>query len=88
MKNQAEEVPSPGTTNSRATNEDITSVEETNTPIRHRHHRRNHKHHEENHSHHKNHNKHHGIRTRYGLWHKSPKWNRPFDTLASNIIGK
>ena len=88
MKNQAEQIPSSDTTYSQATNANTVQPEETNTPVRHRHHQRNRKHQEENYSHNKIRHGHHTIKTRYGLWHRVAKWNRPFDTLASNIIGK
>ena len=84
IKRQAEEI----TANGPATSEKTKPVEEKNTPIRHHHHGRNRKHQEDNESHNKIHHGHHTIKTRYGLWHRVPKWNRPFDTLASNIIGK
>ena len=88
MKNQAEQIPSSVTTYSPATNANIVQPEEKNTPVRHRHHQRNRKHQEENNSHNKIRHGHHTIKTRYGLWHRAPKWSRPFDTLASSIIGK
>ena len=84
VKEQAEEI----TANGPATNEKTKPVEEKNTPIRHHHHGRNRKHQEENDSHNKMRHGNHTIKTRYGLWHRVPEWNRPFDTLASNIIGK
>ena len=84
IKEQAEEI----TANGPTTNEKTKPVEKKNTPIRHHHHGRNRKHQEDNDSHNKIHHGHHTIKTRYGLWLRVPKSNRPFDTLASNIIGK
>ena len=84
IKEQAEEI----TANGPTTNEKPKPAEEQNTPIRHHHHGRNRKHQEDNDSHNNIHHGHHTIKTRFGLWHRIPKGNRPFDTLASNIIGK
>ena len=84
VKEQSEEI----TANVPATSEKTKPVEEKNTLIRHHHHGRNRKHQEENDSYNKIRHGHHTIKTRYGLWHRVPKSNRPFDTLASNIIGK
>ena len=84
IKEQADEI----TANGPATSEKTKPVEEKNTPIRQHHHGRNRKHQDDNNSHNKIRHDHHTIKTRYGLWHRVPKWSRPFDTLASNIIGK
>ena len=84
IKEQTEEI----TGNGPTTSEKTKPVEEKNTPIRHHHHGRNRKHQDYNNSHNKIRHDHHTIKTRYGLWHRVPKWSRPFDTLASNIIGK